>query len=69
MQIRKNVNIPKTESGSNKFVVVCHKKMTSCNPVGGNFSDDYPVYLVKYSRFGFIEKYKWNKNEKDWKSR
>ena len=66
---QQNVNIPKTESGTNKFVVVCHKKMTSCNPVGGNFSDDYPVYLVKYSRFGFIEKYKWNKNEKDWKSR
>ena len=52
------------------YVTVCHVKSSSCDPVGKSFDIDqeYPVYLVRYSRFGLINKYKWNYNTSDWSS-
>ena len=33
------------------------------------FDENYPVYLVKYSRFGMVSKYKWSFKRNDWISR
>ena len=56
---------------TNNFVAVCHIKSSDCDPVGTkgpDFGKDYPVYLVRYSRFGLITKYKWHFINKDWSS-
>jgi len=34
-----------------------------------NKDDKKPVYLVNYSRFGLVQKYKWNYAKKKWQSR
>ena len=54
------------------YVTVCHVKSSSCDPVNGggifDVDEDYPVYLVRYSRFGLINKYKWNYYKSIWSS-
>ncbi len=50
---------------------ICHINDV-CNASGSSsFSDDYSSYLIVYSRFGLITKYKWNSKIKpkgDWSS-
>ena len=61
----------KSGSPKNNYVTVCHVNDNKCSAVSGNFDDDYPAYLVRYSRFGLITKYKWNSKIKpkvDWSS-
>ena len=54
---------------SNNYVVTCHRNSKKCDPVGKSFDEDFPVYLVKYSRFGMVSKYKWSFKKNDWISR
>jgi len=51
-----------TSTPTNNYVTVCHTKSSNCDPVSKSFDADkeYPAYLVRYSRFGLISKYKWN---------
>mgnify|MGYP001172000834 CR=1 FL=1 len=49
-----------TGAPKNYYVTVCHVNDNKCSAVTGNFSDNYPAYLIRYSRFGLITKYKWN---------
>ena len=53
---------------TNNYVTVCHLSSSNCDAVSKSFDDDYPTYLVRYSRFGLITKYKWNIKTKDWSS-
>ena len=64
-----NVGFDNNKVASNNVIVTFHKKASSCDPIYKVFDDKYPVYLVKYSRFGLIEKYKWSYADKVWKSR
>jgi len=64
-----NVGFDNNKVASNNVIVTCHKNASKCDPINKEFDDNYPVYLVKYSRFGLVEKYKWNYANKDWKSR
>ena len=57
-----------TSAPTNNYVTVCHLSSSNCDAVGKSFDDDYPTYLVRYSRFGLITKYKWNIKTKDWSS-
>ena len=59
------------EKGTKQFVAVCHHKEKSCDAVNMSFNkvDKKPVYLVNYSRFGLVQKYKWNYEKKKWQSR
>ena len=56
---------------TNNLIVICYKRVTTCNPVSKKFlpkgkDGDYPVYLVKYSRFGIINKYKYSYEKNDY---
>ena len=53
---------------TNNYVTVCHLSSSKCDAVSKSFDDDYPAYLVRYSRFGLITKYKWNIKKSDWSS-
>jgi len=57
-----------TSAPTNNYVTVCHLSSSSCDAVSKSFDDDYPTYLVRYSRFGLITKYKWNIKTSDWNS-
>jgi prepilin-type N-terminal cleavage/methylation domain-containing protein len=57
-----------TSQPTNNYVAVCHLKSAVCDPVTKIFDDNYPAYLVRYSRFGLITKYKWNNKTSDWSS-
>ena len=57
---------------TNNLIVICYKRVTTSNPVSKKFlpraikgkDGDYPVYLVKYSRFGIVNKYKYSYEKK-----
>ena len=64
-------NINLDQKATPNFVTICYKKEKSCDAVGRSFDQDdkQPVYLVNYSRFGMIQKFKWNYTTDDWRSR
>jgi prepilin-type N-terminal cleavage/methylation domain-containing protein len=64
-------NINLDQKATPNFVTICYKKEQSCDAVGRSFDKDdkQPVYLVNYSRFGMIQKFKWNYSTDDWRSR
>jgi prepilin-type N-terminal cleavage/methylation domain-containing protein len=64
-------NINLDQKATPNFVTICYKKEKSCDAVGRSFDKDdkQPVYLVNYSRFGMIQKFKWNYSTDDWRSR
>ena len=56
-------NITLDQKATPNYVTICYYKEQSCDPRNSgkfNSSDKHPVYLVNYSRFGMIQKYKWN---------
>ena len=59
------------EKNTRQFVAVCHHREKSCDAEKESFNKDdkKPVYLVSYSRFGLVQKYKWNYAKKKWQSR
>ena len=65
------LNIRLDNKDTPNFVAICYKKEKSCDAVGRSFDKDdkQPVYLVNYSRFGMIQKFKWNYSTDDWRSR
>ena len=65
------LNITLDNKDTPNFVSICYKKEKSCDAVGRSFDKDdkQPVYLVNYSRFGMIQKFKWNYSTDDWRSR
>ena len=64
-----NTGFESNKVASNNYVVTCHKNSKSCDPIAKKFDENYPVYLVKYSRFGMVSKYKWSFKRNDWISR
>ena len=59
------------ESGNKdtpNYITICHNNSTNCNTSGKSFDtrERYDAYLVRYSRFGLITKYKWDYDSKDW---
>jgi len=64
-------NINLDQKATPNFVTICYEKEKSCDAVAKSFDTDdkQPVYLVNYSRFGMIQKYKWNYSKNDWRSR
>ena len=61
----KKVGLPTTRQpvdtvpSSKNYIPICHINDV-CNASGSSsFSDDYSSYLIVYSRFGLITKYKW----------
>jgi len=64
-------NINLDQKATPNFVTICYEKEKSCDAVAKSFDteDKQPVYLVNYSRFGMIQKYKWNYSKNDWRSR
>ena len=65
------LNITLDNKDTPNFVSICYKKEKSCDAEGTSFDKDdkQPVYLVNYSRFGMIQKFKWNYSTDDWRSR
>ena len=65
-----NIKLDKDLSETNNYVTFCHIKSNVCNPVGSAFDKDYAAFLIRYSRFGTINKYNWvfekNKNTGYW---
>ena len=59
-------------TGTNNIIVICHQRVTTCNPPTKQFlplqtatkDGNFPVYLVKYSRFGIVNKYKYSYEKK-----
>ena len=59
-------------TGTNNIIVICHQRVTTCNPPTKKFlplqtatkDGNFPVYLVKYSRFGIVNKYKYSYEKK-----
>ena len=59
---------------TNNLIVICHQRVTTCNPPTKKFlplqtatkDGNFPVYLVKYSRFGIINKYKYSYEKNDY---
>ena len=50
------------------YITICHVNSAICDTKNKKFDDiekKYDAYLVKYSRFGLVEKYRWNYNKKD----
>ena len=70
-QAASQLNITLDNKDTPNFVAICYKKEKSCDALDGSFDTDdkQPVYLVNYSRFGMIQKYKWNYSINDWRSR
>ena len=64
-------NINLDQKATPNFVTICYEKEKSCDAVAKSFdtNDKQPVYLVNYSRFGMIQKFKWNYSTDDWRSR
>ena len=64
-------NIVLDNKTTKNYVAVCYDKEKNCDAPNKSFnsSDQFPVYLVNYSRFGMIQKFKWNYSKNDWRSR
>ncbi len=47
--------------------IVCHVNSQICDTQNKKFDpdEDYDAYLVKYSRVGLVEKYRWDYVKKD----
>tara|TARA_B100001250_G_scaffold251777_1_gene216454 strand:+ start:623 stop:1282 length:660 start_codon:yes stop_codon:yes gene_type:complete len=62
-----NLFIEDRPKGKNDYIIICHerdkygKKRTSC-PAMKNTSTDDPVYLIEWTRFGTVNKFKWDGN-------
>ena len=60
------------KKNANNIIVICHQRVTTCNPPTKQFEPlqtatkdgNFPVYLVKYSRFGIVNKYKYSYEKK-----
>ena len=54
------------ESGNKQdtpnYITICHNNGTTCDTSSGFFDtkERYDAYLVRYSRFGLVTKYKWD---------
>ncbi len=50
------------------YVTICHINSSSCDTEKGLFDSDkkYDAYLVRYSRFGLITKYRWDYKKTKW---
>ena len=65
-----NVNAPGSKEGSNvtkNYIIVCSSKNDTYNlkcPDPDKLKK--PAYLIQWSRFGVINKYRWNENNKTW---
>ena len=49
------------------YITICHVNGQICDTQNKKFDpdEDYDAYLVKYSRFGLVEKYRWDYVKKD----
>ena len=69
-----NVKLDNKARLTNNVIVLCHNRLTTCNAVTNSFlpiktatvRGNFPAYLVSYSRFGMVNKYKWSYSESDW---
>ena len=65
-----NVNAPGSKEGSDvtkDYIIVCSSKNDTYNlkcPDPDKLKK--PAYLIQWSRFGVINKYRWNENNKTW---
>ena len=65
-----NVNAPGSKEGSDvtkDYIIVCSSKNDTYNlkcPDPDKLKK--PAYLIQWSRFGVINKYRWNENSKTW---
>tara|TARA_B100001540_G_scaffold173872_1_gene153631 strand:- start:685 stop:1371 length:687 start_codon:yes stop_codon:yes gene_type:complete len=53
---------------TSNFITICHNNSSDCDTLNGAFDTEkkYTAYLVRYSRFGLITKYKWSFKKNDW---
>ena len=66
-----NVNAPGSKEGSDvtkNYVIVCSAKEVTYSLECPTDADKLkkPAYLIQWSRFGVINKYRWNENNKTW---
>ena len=64
-------NIVLDNKTTNNYVAICYDIETNCDAPNKSFdkNNQFPVYLVNYSRLGMIQKFKWNYSKNDWRSR
>ena len=65
------LNIVLDKKTTKNYVAICYDIETNCDAPNKSFdkNNQFPVYLVNYSRFGMIQKFKWNYSKNDWRSR
>ena len=65
-----NANIKIEDINTPNYIIVCLKKTLDKHGLGTTCPRDNtlkePAYLIKWSRFANISKYKWNENNKTW---
>ena len=68
---KSQLNIKLDNKDTMNYVAICYDIETNCDAPNKSFdkNNQFPVYLVNYSRFGMIQKFKWNYSKNDWRSR
>ena len=65
-KITKNINlfIENRKLGKKDYIIICHQKDAIKNicPAQKSLTKDQPAYLIEWSRFGTLSKFKWDGN-------
>ena len=65
-----NLNINIEGNSKKEYLIICHKKDAKknlCPKADDNLKKNQPLYLIGWSRFGMIDKFKWDLKTKQWK--
>ena len=64
-----NIFIEDKSTAKKDYIIICSKSDSVKNlcPSTDKIKKDQPLYLIAWSRFGMINKFKWDYRSKEWK--
>ena len=64
-----NIFIEDKSTAKKDYIIICSKSDSVKNlcPATDKIKKDQPLYLIAWSRFGMINKFKWDYRSKEWK--
>ena len=64
-----NINIEDKSTAKKDYLIICSKSDSIKNlcPALDKVTQDQPLYLIAWSRFGIINKFKWDYKNNEWK--
>ena len=64
-----NIFIEDKSNAKKDYIIICSKSDSVKNlcPATDKIKKDQPLYLIAWSRFGMINKFKWDYRSKEWK--